>query len=199
MNVNEMESPMLVSLLQNRNILSVSAGAVHCIALDADGSVFTWGSHALGQCGSGTIRDEFHPLPGRVQLFGFGRAHSVFAGRSYSLVVTEERKLLTFGYVPGSVVPFGVPRIVPFPDSVRISSTCGGYRHALALTESGEIFVWGSNEYGQLGFGDWSDEMSVPVKLEFDDPVSVVNLGLCRFSAVAASRFNSSSIREDGI
>jgi len=30
--------------------------------------------------------------------------------------------------------------------------SCGSY-HAIALTEAGNVFCWGLNIYGQLGFG----------------------------------------------
>ena len=31
-------------------------------------------------------------------------------------------------------------------------------RHALALSEHGEVFSWGSNDYGQLGHGDEAEK-----------------------------------------
>jgi alpha-tubulin suppressor-like RCC1 family protein len=36
----------------------------------------------------------------------------------------------------------------------RIVSCSAGFGHTAALTESGELYTWGFNIYGQLGLGD---------------------------------------------
>jgi hypothetical protein len=41
---------------------------------------------------------------------------------------------------------------------------CGAY-HSLALTQSGEVYAWGSNYYGQIGCGDNFDK-SIPTKVK---------------------------------
>jgi len=40
--------------------------------------------------------------------------------------------------------------------------TCG-YDHTLALTNKGEIYAWGNNDYGQIGDNKWKP--SDPIKV----------------------------------
>ena len=54
-----------------------------------------------------------------------------------------------------------------------IVSVAAGYGHSLALTESGEVWAWGNNWYGQLGDGTTTDRYT-PVLVEgLGDVVSI--------------------------
>ncbi len=48
----------------------------------------------------------------------------------------------------------------------KIVSISSGMRHSLALTESGRVFGWGSNEWGQLGTGKSGGSFNKPVLIE---------------------------------
>lgn len=48
-------------------------------------------------------------------------------------------------------------------DNVRLIAV--GAFHNLALLESGEVWAWGNNEYGQLGIGD-TQSQSLPVLVQ---------------------------------
>jgi alpha-tubulin suppressor-like RCC1 family protein len=37
---------------------------------------------------------------------------------------------------------------------IKIKKICGGDNHTLLLTKEGEVYAWGSNEFGQTGHGD---------------------------------------------
>lgn len=39
-----------------------------------------------------------------------------------------------------------------------IRRDCGRYRHSAAIGERSEVYLWGSNQYGQLGHGGLGDE-----------------------------------------
>lgn len=72
----------------------------------------------------------------------------------------------------------------------RIATVALGQNHTLALDEAGEIFSWGNNGYGQLGY-------SLPKTSGDEDPISTVPrqiFGPLKREAVqgiAASRFHS--------
>jgi len=185
---------MKVQALIGYKIMSVSAGMDHCIAVDANGAVYSWGNNFNGQCGFDPLGNEEKIRPQRVS-FGLGirvSALSVSAGPGYSLVVTDKGALYAFGEFPGSVN--AMPHRVIFEPHHVIVSVAAGAEHALALTQAGEVFAWGNNQNGQLGTGD-SDPRVEPTRV-FADPDSITSLFTLR--AVAASEYTSGAVAQDG-
>lgn len=101
---------------------SVSCGANHSAAVATDGTLWTWGWSEHGRLGrlSGSVRES-------------SRLSSTAADEP------EEDE---------DGCPSGVPRIVPLDDE-RVRAVACGSCHTLALTETGDIFGCGWNEYGQ--------------------------------------------------
>jgi len=52
---------------------------------------------------------------------------------------------------------------VPEPDR-PLPAVAAGAMHSLVLTESGEVYAWGDNAFGQLGLGDTEDRLT-PTKV----------------------------------
>ena len=52
------------------------------------------------------------------------------------------------------------PSFDEIDNSIDVVKVAAGYYHSLALTDSGEVYSWGDNEYGQLGLGDTTDRTS---------------------------------------
>lgn len=75
--------------------------------------------------------------------------------------MTKRRELLAGGGGAGSDVERDQPRVVPLPpqrlvlpsNSPVVQIACG-LHHTVVLTLAGEVFTFGSNQYGQLGTGD---------------------------------------------
>ena len=59
----------------------------------------------------------------------------------------------------------GIPASAVRVDA-RYSTVAGGMSHSLAMTTSGEVYVWGSNAASQLGLGPEVSEAKKPTKLE---------------------------------
>jgi len=55
-----------------------------------------------------------------------------------------------------------VPRIIP--SLPKITAISRGYDHSMALAKDGSIYLWGRNNYGQIGY-DLPNDMYVPQKL----------------------------------
>lgn len=56
-----------------------------------------------------------------------------------------------------------VPRIVKALVTKTVVQIACGHNHCLALTNAGELYSWGMNQYGQLGFGYHSETVPKPV------------------------------------
>ena len=43
-----------------------------------------------------------------------------------------------------------------------VVQVCCGQQHSMALTEAGQVYMWGSNNRGQLGNGSWNEPRLSP-------------------------------------
>jgi hypothetical protein len=75
------------------NVLGVSAGENHSMAVRKDGAVYTWGGNAEGQLGDGGVAQRL--VPGNVA--DISTAISVAAGDAFSLVLTNGGFLYAWG------------------------------------------------------------------------------------------------------
>jgi alpha-tubulin suppressor-like RCC1 family protein len=91
--------------------------------------------------------------------------------------------------------------LVPAPlDSLvdeNVVQIAAGSSHSLALTRSGKLFVWGRNDYGQLGFEDSYMDMysleDLPRRLDAQA------LEGKRLVSILAGRGRSGAVTEDGL
>ncbi len=137
------------------DIVAIETGSAHGIAIDAQGSVWTWGDNSRGQLGDGGVlpfsEDPFSvplPLPALAISAGFG----------HNLVLLQDGTVMAWGEningqvgVPGptdQLTPIAIPGLT---NVVAVSA--GGSDHSLALLDDGTVRSWGSNIHGELGIG----------------------------------------------
>ncbi|MCP3065844.1 RCC1 repeat-containing protein, partial [Myxococcus sp. K38C18041901] len=75
------------------NIVAMSAGTRHSLALKADGTVWAWGFNDRGQLGDGSVMTRLSP----VQVYGFERGVAVKAGFDHSLAMRADGVVWTWG------------------------------------------------------------------------------------------------------
>ncbi len=75
------------------------------------------------------------------------------------------------------------------PEPVRFVSVSAGADHVCALTDHGQAYCWGSNEFGQLGMGS-ADAIPHPV------PARVI--GNAEFTTVVAGLMHTCGLVRDG-
>ena len=151
------------------SVLFVLAGAPSSSAAEttSPGQLFAFGYNDYGQLGS-PLNDESeigNPAPALVALPGAsGRLTQVAAGSEFSLALTSTGQLYAFGSNEfgqlGSAGNAGspeqesnpVPALVTLPGaSGPVTHIAAGQLHSLALTSTGQLYAFGSNQYGQLG------------------------------------------------
>lgn len=89
---------------------------------------------------------------------------STNAGRSLINIIGQSKQLWSWGAGECGQLGSGrcktkqVPSPFSFQDSsgadVPVADVSCGFAHSLALSESGEVYVWGLNKHGQLGTGN---------------------------------------------
>ncbi|MCO5603471.1 hypothetical protein L7F22_057621 [Adiantum nelumboides] len=100
---------------------------------------------------------------------------AVAAGLWHTVCITESGDVYSFGGNQFGQLGTGndqaelLPRLLDTPalENVHATSVSCGARHSAICTDTGRIFCWGWNKYGQLGQGDALDRSSpVEVLLE---------------------------------
>jgi hypothetical protein len=150
-------------------VTGLAAGGTHSLIL-ANGKVYAAGSDRFGQLGQGGTnrvnRSSF------TNVFGSpsNTVVAVSAGGNHSLALTESGKVFacgdnTYGQLGNSELTSSATWIeVNFPGT-KIVSAAAGADHNLAVDENGGVWVWGRNNYGQLGKGTRTKAEGTPSEL----------------------------------
>jgi len=132
--VDAIGPPTLVPSMLDRRIVSVASNISHCLALSAEGEVFSWGAGDQGALGHG---DENHrAVPSRIE--SLQRIESIMAGNGRSAAVDERGHLFTCGLartIPGEEAwPTGLGYAV---DLQTVAADSEEGRRALAASRGG--------------------------------------------------------------
>ena len=169
------------------DVVWVSAGWTHVVAIRSDGTVWTWGANSwagsfdcedsydsndlgyfcgYGKLGNGTTQDQYTPQ----QVQGLSGAIMALAGDSFTSVLLRDGTVWTFG--SNGAGQLGVPNVsgneslVP----VQVQGLCKATYimardfHNEAICTDGSVWSWGSGTSGELGNGTWNDS-AVPVQV----------------------------------
>ncbi|XP_038620429.1 secretion-regulating guanine nucleotide exchange factor isoform X2 [Tachyglossus aculeatus] len=147
--------------LFGRGVSQVACGWDFTIILAGNGQVLCCGSNSFGQLGvsQGTARCI---VPQVIETLKEKVVH-VAAGLRHALAATDRGLVFQWGTgmasqakraSPGaSVPPFLTskePCRVTGLDNVKVIRVIAGSYHSVALTDKGNLYVWGSNKHGQL-------------------------------------------------
>lgn len=59
------------------------------------------------------------------------------------------------------------PTIIPLSLEITISQIAAGLHHSVLLTQNGDVYTFGSNQFGQLGTGDFKNRYT-PTKINIE-------------------------------
>lgn len=163
---NYILSPTEIVNFENiNNIKSVACGNNHTLVVTEDGQLYACGSNDFGQLGHDGCRTKLQKIPGVESLV----MTSAACGEAHSMALNEWGQLYTWGSDScgqlGLETDEGIlykPKIVKSLASMLLVQISCGYKHCMALTNHGELYTWGSNEFGQLGLGLGPGNVSKP-------------------------------------
>eukprot|EP00919_Chromeraceae_sp_WS-2016_P032811 GHVR01077509.1.p1 GENE.GHVR01077509.1~~GHVR01077509.1.p1 ORF type:complete len:377 (-),score=108.06 GHVR01077509.1:145-1233(-) len=162
-------------LKMNVGVVDVSVGSIHSALLTEDGDIYTFGCNdegALGREGEETLPLKVDlPVSPSILPEGqvYGKVKKVSCGDSHTVAVTWEGRVYSWGSYRNSTGECGfpdftsadyiavrkqtVPVEVKIPVDVNdcVCDVVAGANHTLALTKNGQVFSWGTNEFGQQG------------------------------------------------
>ncbi|XP_012888640.1 PREDICTED: Williams-Beuren syndrome chromosomal region 16 protein [Dipodomys ordii] len=155
--------------LSGVKVVQVAAYGDCCLAVSADGGVFGWGNSEYLQLASVTESTQVN-VPRNLPFSKVGRVKQAACGGTGCAVLNEEGQVFVWGYGilgkgPG-LVETALPEMIPpslfgatdFTPDVQVARLRCGLSHFAAITDRGELFVWGKNVRGCLGIGRLDDQ-----------------------------------------
>ncbi|KXJ15070.1 RCC1 and BTB domain-containing protein 1 [Exaiptasia diaphana] len=171
-NQNPVHTPAFLSSLQSKKITQIACGSHHSLALTGEGEVYAWGYNNCGQIGSGSMTNQSNPRKVTSTLSS-KKIVSVACGQTSSMALSDAGELYAWGYNGNGQLGVGNNTNQPCPCrviglvGVVITQIMCGYAHSLALSDSGCLYSWGANSYGQLGTGN-KTHLVTPNKIASD-------------------------------
>lgn len=128
------DKPQLLKTLvaASVRVKDVACGQQHCLALDEEQKLWSWGLGVFGQLGHSSLRDE--SVPRKIVSFSIA---------SIEAPIDDGDEPHPDAQLPAEVKSAS--------DLICISQIACGSHHTLALDTEGRIWSWGSSEYGQQG------------------------------------------------
>ncbi|MQL74597.1 hypothetical protein Taro_006979 [Colocasia esculenta] len=162
-NAHIQKLPCKVDALQGSYIKTSAAAKFHSVAVSDRGELYTWGFGRGGRLGHPDF--DIHSgqaaviTPRQVTL-GLGSRHvkSIAAAKHHTVIATENGEVFTWGSNREGQLGYTSVDTQPTPRRVsslrsKIIAVAAGNKHTAAVAESGEVFTWGCNKEGQLGYG----------------------------------------------
>jgi alpha-tubulin suppressor-like RCC1 family protein len=152
-------------------------------------TVRSWGYNVDGQLGDGTTTDQDAPVLVGYSLPAGVTVAQLATGRFHSLALLSTGTVLawgdnTYGQLgDGTTTSSDTPMVVLMPAGYTVTAIAAGYTDSFALTSTGSVYAWGSDEWCEIG------QPSKPFKPNHPNPVEVeLPAGVTATAVAAANR-----------
>jgi len=139
------------------NVVQISAGDYHALALLGNGIVYVWGFNNAGQLGNGMTSNQ-ESVPVQVSL---PPVTQIAAGDLFSLVLLTNQSVMGWGSNGNGQLGDNTTKTRPTPQLVpglfNVTQVAAGAGYSLVLINDGTVRSFGSNLYSQLGDGTLND------------------------------------------
>jgi hypothetical protein len=174
-------SPKKVEALEGLGAKEVICGSDWTTVLTYDGKVFTFGYGADGRLGLGGNSSN-KSTPQLVESLVGKNVVQVCCGHDHTLILLANGTVLGYGYGSNGRLGNGTEYDMNKPSVVTVLAgkiikkiACGGY-HSAAIDENQQLYLWGWNHYGQLGFQEKSLDFYPAMLVEDLDGLKVLEV-----------------------
>jgi len=159
--------PRVVEALLGETMIQVECGELFTVALDEQGKVYTWGSggsfSGAGALGHGDSDDR--QVPTEVTWFDdqmgsdFPGIVQIAAGKGHVLALDGDGQVWSWGKGDYGRLGNGgssaqlQPSPVELFEEIPCMFVAAGEHFSGAITDDGEVYMWGRNDQCQLGLG----------------------------------------------
>jgi len=180
-------TPTVITGLMGKKVVRVSCGYDTSVIVTDRGLVYTFGDNSMGQLGLGHKR----PMTGVNQVIALADSTIVQAEAGWAHMLALDEQGVAFGWGDNSLGQLGLGfKDSPITEVATIERLrdkgvyflATGYFHTFALTDSGMVYGFGSNDHGQLGVYD---------KFDRDIPVAVPLLSMRNVTHISAGATHS--------
>jgi len=183
-----------------KDIIFIATGVLHSMALEATGTVRTWGFSGSGQLGHNNLEDRLMPTAVTREAFNMHKIVSVAEGRVHSVGVMMEGNFWVWGngYMGqlgldnqiNQIIPIMIGKDTAFGESDLLSASCGTF-HMMAVTKDGALWTFGKGAEGALDHNDRENRL-VPTRVEAQ------HFGNANVVSIAGVVYHSAAVTEDG-
>lgn len=178
---NIIKPTMIKSL---NKIIKISCGEWHSLALSNQGNLFGWGKNNSGQLGS--IDDKKIYSIHRVDISYLNIENnqeiiSISCGFNFSFILFRNGSLYctgnnSFGQLGNGTLNNSFQFCKTLISEEIVGISCGA-THIGAITKlNNQVYMWGTNKYGELGLSKRTKPICTPRKLSFFENFRVIDI-----------------------
>ena len=183
------------NLEEGEFITQIATGDGFTIVLTSNYRLFTLGYNECGQLGDGTwdiIRKNPVDISDNLNLGIDEKIIKIIAGSQHVIILTNQYRIFTWGSnwfgqlgngdTVNSNLPIDITNAFSFGVDEYPIMMDTGYAFSGILTNQGRLILWGGNDYGQLGIGNFIHQLT-PIdvtsylNLDIGDTIDSINFG----------------------
>ena len=155
-------------------VVQVQSGGFFNAVVTAEGDLLTWGDARSGQTGNlerQILMTQFPTLVDQLQM-AHVQVKTVACGQAHTLILSKTGEVYSWGNNKYGQLGIGSRVDQRFPCYVNLEERHGnvthvacGDRHSCILTDTYRVLMFGSNQHGQLGFSDGTEDSIRPRSL----------------------------------
>ncbi|XP_006621692.1 RCC1-like G exchanging factor-like protein isoform X2 [Apis dorsata] len=186
---NEYRPSLVKGDLAGQHIIKVACVADCVLALSDKGKVFGWGNSEYAQLFVEDGNQQVNIATEIDKLKHLGHIIDIACGGCFCMVLNNTGDVYVWGF---GILGFGPkitkivqPTLIPatlfgnnaYQKNTKVIKIFCGMNHLAALTNTGDLYMWGCNKFGSLGLGDCKDQY-FPLKVNVGAQVKKVACGI---------------------